>query len=300
MIITVFVSYEPDNGMPVQINEDSTVEDTIIGICKLLKIGPVARYLFGLKCCSTNSNLNLSHRIMESENNKMFEIGIRFNVPDVEQLKKIDINAYNFYFKQAKYLLLHDKIPHLDYDKHCSIIIGLSVIDMYRATLEDNISKEEVIRDYKKYVPERAKKRHFIFLKKPVVQKFNEINVEIADALFCKNGYLEQFKEIAPHYLSEEFKGFIDEVVNIHPVILRVDPFDLDFPGISVKYEHKEDVSYIELIYWKKIIFLHFFHFIFYILYNRIVKFKFKLKIYFIYFIACSGSIFVLLKIYVL
>lgn len=225
----------------------TTAEEVILYICKLFDIGPVARHLFALRNPSTKSWMVLSKEI-ETTKNITYEFALRFNVPNVEKLRIQDENAYDFYFKQARYGILNDRIPDLNHETHKSTIMGLGVLDMYRAYVEDHVSRERIERDYRKYMPNWVKRKHWLFLKNPIIEKFNEIRGRSFDTHFVKSGYLDHFKSIVPNYLSEEFPALMKNVdsadVDAVGITLRVSPYDKDFPGISYKAEGTDEVSY--------------------------------------------------------
>lgn len=226
----------------VNIEPNTTAEDVIIEVCKNFRIGPIARHLFSLRLISTKAWLSLSVLISEIPK-KDFEFRVRFNVPDPNRLKDIDFIAYDFYFKQVRDGVLFNKIPGIDYDKYKNEILGLSVVDMKRAMVGDGLTREGVIRDYKRFIPQEIMKKHLIFVKKPVVNKLNEIIKLKVDASFAKSGYLEQFKKIVPNYLSEDFNALMNDTERHYRVIIRVNPYNSTYPGISMRYEHKDEVS---------------------------------------------------------
>ncbi len=237
----------PFSSEPIHINveEDDTAEEVIINICKYHKIGPLARFLFALRRTTTGNWLHWSRKISEEET-KEFDFFLRYNVADTDQLEKMDVNAFDFYFKQARFSVLGDKVSGSVYDEHKSDIMGLSIIDMFRATIEDGLTREEVLHDYKRFVPDIALKKHKIFLKAPVRETFDEIRVKNANPNFCKKGYLEQFRRIFTDYLKEVYDCIVnnDSNENMREITLRVNPFNPECPGISIKYENEETVKF--------------------------------------------------------
>lgn len=235
--------------VPVTPNQ-TTVEDVILYLCKLFKIGPVTRHLFALKDL-TNSNWMLLSRLIDTGKDVSFEFALRFIVPNVENLRS-DESVYNFYYKQVRHEILRDLIPNLKSADIRSRIIGLCVLHMVVACIEDQISKDVIKDTYKKYVPPWARRKHGWFLKTPIMEKFNEIRSRTSDAHFIKSGYLEQFRSIVPHYLSEEYPCLLKSVNGDESdavgIIIRVRPYDKEFPGISYKVESAEDVSILAYI----------------------------------------------------
>lgn len=93
---------------------------------------------------------------------------MRFKVANIEKLKKIDVNAYNYFFLQARYDVLKNRVPDLVYEKHRWELVGLGITDMYRVMLEEGSPRESVESDYKKYIPKEVLKRHAFFIKRPI------------------------------------------------------------------------------------------------------------------------------------
>lgn len=243
-IVTYTSSFE------VNIDDTTSIEDLIIETCKHFNIGPIARHLFALRIKNTTIWVHLN-AIVKQIPHTDFEFRIRFNVPDVNRLSDIDAIAYDFYFNQVKYEVLHALLPPSLYKSFKSEIMGLSVVDMFRAIIEEGLREEKVIDDYQKYIPRSVLKRHLFFLKKPVVKNLNLLkqNRSRYDPIYVKSGYLEQFKKIFPNYLSETFKAFIKNGDKPCAVQITVDPFNNIHSGISMKYEHKEKVS-LGLLYF--------------------------------------------------
>lgn len=237
--VNIYVNYL-NNPILYVIYCDTTVEDIINDTCNKLEISPATKTLFGLKIYKTNPSqwLHLAYKPLENKTIKNYEVVIRYNVPDAKLLRSIDMKTYEFFFKQVRNGVLHDRIPSLDYEKYESDIHALCVIDMYRATIEDNVTRKQVKRKYEQYLPPRAKKAHRWFLKRPILEHFEKVRVDDNDIFFVKDGYLELFQNIAPNYLDEEYDALIfgAEVRKGH---IRVSPFDSMFPGISVLYENK-------------------------------------------------------------
>lgn len=225
----------------VRINSETIVEDVIIKICQLQGIGPVARHLFGIRLLSSKIWLSLCLKAKDIKSDE-FEFRLRYNLPDLNRLKQVDAQAYNFYFNQVKFGILSNKMSEISYDTYKSQIIGLCVLDMYRATMEDGVTKREVEKDYKKFFPNEVLRRHLFFIKKPVMDALNGIKMNTKpDACNVKKGYLDQFKNLAPRYLTEEYNALINEGDNVYSATINVDPFHEESPGMRIKYDGKDE-----------------------------------------------------------
>lgn len=87
---------------------------------------------------------------------------------NIEKLKAIDVNAYNYYFNQARMDVCKNKIRNVTYAEHKAQLIGLGITDMYRAMLEEGLTREAVENDYKKYMCKDVLKKHSFFIKRPI------------------------------------------------------------------------------------------------------------------------------------
>lgn len=93
---------------------------------------------------------------------------LRFKVANIEKLRDIDVNSYDYYFHQVRYDVLKNQIPGLCYEKYRWELVGLGITDMYRVMLEEGLTKEAVESDYKKYMSKEVLKRHAFFIKRPI------------------------------------------------------------------------------------------------------------------------------------
>lgn len=190
-----------------------TIEDLCIKICKLLKISPVARYLFALRNYSSKLWLPYGHKLKGRDKNK-FDFRMRFKPRSIQKLKQIDEQAYDYYFQQVRADIMNNRVPDIVYEKHKEELIGLGVSDMYRVMLEKNLPRETVESEYKKYIPKECIKRHAFFVKKPIYNALAGISKEHLDASYVKEQYLQQFERMAPNYLYEEYKAIMKQGVS--------------------------------------------------------------------------------------
>ncbi|XP_018333328.1 tyrosine-protein kinase hopscotch [Agrilus planipennis] len=225
--------------MSISYSATTTAEDVCTTVCKKLSIGPVARHLFALRV--KDKQIFLMPSATFTEKNPSYDLRIRFKPASLDKLKKIDINAYNYYFHQARNDLLENKIPDIVFDKCRRELVGLGVTDMYRVMLEKDITKEIVENDYRKYMPKEVIKRHSFFVKKPVKDTLEKIRRSGHDAWYVKSEYLKQLDNIAPEYLCEEYKALNDRDGSIYSVFVRVSPYHPTDPGIRICLESRKD-----------------------------------------------------------
>lgn len=149
----------------VTITRSTTAEDVCIYVCNKLNISPLTRHLFALQ---TSKNVFAMPSATFGETPGPVDFRIRFRVANIMKLKKLDTNAYNYYFHQARKDVWQNRIPEISYDKHKRELVGLGITDMYRVMLEKKISRETVVSEYRKYIPKEVFKKHGIFVKSPI------------------------------------------------------------------------------------------------------------------------------------
>ena len=88
--------------------------------------------------------------------------------------------------------------------------------------LEEELSREIVESEYKKYIPKECIKRHAFFIRKPIHNALTKLSGY--DAAYVKEQYLKQFERMAPNYPYEEYTALMDkDVPNLRAkVLLRV------------------------------------------------------------------------------
>uniref|UniRef100_A0A0A9ZBW4 Tyrosine-protein kinase n=3 Tax=Lygus hesperus TaxID=30085 RepID=A0A0A9ZBW4_LYGHE len=236
-----------DKKIELLVNERTTVEEAIVIICKKLRIKPTCRHLFGLRC-EENQWIPLSYKLWDCTS-KHLEARIRFRTPSIETLLERDINTFDYYFFQVRDDVLNDRVSDISYEKHKEELMGLGVSDMYRVKIEKGISRDNLLNDYKRYIPKEVLKHHKFFVKKPLLDSL--IRVESYgnhDILKIKRSYLEQFEEMAPNYLSETYDAQIDEGGTLRGATVQVNIFHKDFPGIQYLYKGKKEWMHMSTI----------------------------------------------------
>ncbi|CAG9813018.1 unnamed protein product [Phaedon cochleariae] len=227
----------------VPYNSSTTAEDICIQVCKQLNICTITRHLFALRF--TGKNVFLMPAEIIGEKPMSLDFRIRFKVANIVNLKKRDINAYNYYFHQARNDVLENTIPDLIYEKYRRELVGLGITDMYRVMLEKDITRETVENDYKKYIPKEVLKRHSFFIKKPIHDTLGKLQRSVRDASYVKAEYIRQLEIIAPEYLSETYRAVIDQDGSICNIIIKVSPYHISEPGVRYCMESKKELWFL-------------------------------------------------------
>ncbi|XP_044747142.1 tyrosine-protein kinase hopscotch [Coccinella septempunctata] len=200
----------------------TTAEDVCIFVCKSLGIGPLARHLFALRI--VGKPIFLTPSAFFGPKYVVFDLRIRFKVSRLQDLRKLDTRAYDYYFHQARIDLLKNKIPDIVFEKCKKELVGLGITDMYRVMLEKDIPKEIVENDYRKYIPKEVLKRHAFFIKKPIRETLSKLQKTRHDAGFVKDEYLNQLNILAPDYLSETYKAATEQDGSVLNILVKISP----------------------------------------------------------------------------
>ncbi|XP_034246604.1 tyrosine-protein kinase hopscotch [Thrips palmi] len=239
LLVHTAVKEEP---IKVSIDDTTTAEDVCIKISKDLNIGPVARYLFALRLPDKNVFLgpNILLSLLKSN---AFVFRVRFKVPQPERLEAIDVGAYNYFFHQARKDFVDGEVPDISFKKRDQKkeALGLAITDMYLYKVEKGVEISAVVQDYKRFFPKEVQNHHSIFLKKPIRENLCRIEEHKLESVYIKRRWIEQFREMAPSYLTEEFTVLPGDGSEIRSLSVRVDPFNEQCPGIQVKPDGKKD-----------------------------------------------------------
>lgn len=229
------------------IDEETRTEDIVIDLCKRLEIKPVARHLFAL--CLHNSKEYLSPLIkLTKSESKIFDLRLRFKIPDILNLRSIDLVSYNFYYHQVRFDLLNNNVPDISCSKNEGELLGMGVADMYREMLETGASRDAVKSEYKKFIPRNVYKSHMFFLKQPMHKSLDRMMESCSkqgkhEVFYIKNQYLKQFEDLSPNYLCEDYKAFIEEEGVRKGITIQINPYDKEFPGIKFHYDNQNQVG---------------------------------------------------------
>ncbi|XP_077293855.1 tyrosine-protein kinase hopscotch [Arctopsyche grandis] len=217
-------------------------EDLCTLLCHKLHITPVAKNLFALR--KHDSKVFLAgNSLLEKVNN--LDLRIRYKVPSLMRLKQIDIETYFYYFHQARKDVLDNNVPEIIYSKHREELFGLGITDMYRVMIQDGKTYQNLIKDYKKYIPREVTKKHSIFTKKPIYSTLVGLQKNHRTAEYVIEQYLQQLDLLAPNYLSEDYDVRIERNNSFYDVKLYVMPFHKEQPGLRIYFEKRKEWEHL-------------------------------------------------------
>ncbi|XP_055594135.1 tyrosine-protein kinase hopscotch [Uranotaenia lowii] len=202
--------YLDEKFIDLPLDEEDTCEDLCTELCKRYNIGPVVQLLVGLRIHEERWFLA---PCAKPQPGKKYEFRVRFKIPKLSNLKKLNHGLFNYYYYQLRHDLLQSKIPEMEYDEYKNKILGYVVNDMYRKMVESNVSVSELKRTYEDYMPRKINKEHtlliFNWARSKVFNSLNKICHVTHDADYVKSVYINDIDNIAPGYLYEEYNGSI-------------------------------------------------------------------------------------------
>ncbi|RZF41575.1 hypothetical protein LSTR_LSTR000289 [Laodelphax striatellus] len=242
--VTVHTSLEPER-LTYKIKDDTFAEDILIKCCRELKIGPICRHVFALRIRNGEEFISPGVVLALSQTTE-FELRIRFKLPAGKSFRKLDLNAYNYYFHQVRNDIIDNRISDISYDKYKDELVGLAVTDMYRVIVETGNNREVIENDYKTFIPKEIKKRHYFRVKKLIRNSLTTLINCNYNSERVRSAYLSNFEDMAPNYLCEQYEALIDDAgKNERRVILIVDPYHRDQPGLRCCYDGKSEYHHL-------------------------------------------------------
>lgn len=224
---------------------DLTAEEVIFTVAKYLNFRPISLQLFALRKIQKNSNvwLPLNYKFVSSKSYQV-EFRLRFKLPMLTSLSRLDENAFDYLFHQIRHDLLKGKIPELCQDEFKPQVLGLCATDMIRVIVEDGRNREEVLKNYRDFIPKAIYKQHLFFLKKKLHDHIHTTlePTQNISSNYIKEQYVSHVEDISPTYLTEEFSAMMLKDTE-YPTTIRVDPLNKLAPGLSMTYVGKQNVQ---------------------------------------------------------
>lgn len=86
----------------------------------------------------------------------------------------MDKTAFDYYYRQVKSDLINERISELQYPNYKNEVLGFCVTSMYIEMLEHKVPIDELITNYKSFIPCKIWKEHW-FLQRKVGKKLIEV-----------------------------------------------------------------------------------------------------------------------------
>lgn len=239
---TVLLHTKPED--PHHVKAGLSAEEVCQTISRQLQLRPITVNLFALRIRDSTQDWLPPNFTFAEDQALALEFRLRFKLPLLSNLNRMDENAFNYIYHQIRYDLIHSKICGQDKEAQ---VLGLCVMDMARAIEEKELSQGDIEARCKKFIPKDIWNRHLFFLKKAVLQHLNAFRSQPHTITFLKESYVSRVEDMAPGYLEEKFHSMMYREDKF-PATIRINPFHSTMPGISISHIGKQDVSSYVLI----------------------------------------------------
>lgn len=163
--------YSTNEFQTINFGSRANAESICFDICKDLKITPAYSPLFGLRIHNVGAFVAPSQPVVAGER---YEFRLRFQVNDLKEMKSKGGFAHDYLYWQIKSDLIALSIRGLEYPNLKDQVAGLCVTIMYVDKLEKELSPEQLMSNYRKYVPAKYVKEHSFFIKSILAKKLKE------------------------------------------------------------------------------------------------------------------------------
>lgn len=154
---------------------DNCSETICRELCKILKIQPIVNLLFALRIEGTD---NFLAGCNDLKANVKYQLRLRHQIPNLDELLKMDKAAFNYFFHQVKYDLVRENaIRELEYPNHSDHVAGLAYASMLNEILEKNATVDQFSRSnklYRQHVPSKLITHHSFKLRNRLIDKLRE------------------------------------------------------------------------------------------------------------------------------
>lgn len=241
--VVVFL-YKGERNLEIPILDPLYAEDVCHAVAKHLQLRPITLHLFAIRLRKTPEVWFHPAFKFDSSQTYYVEFRLRFKVPSLVDISRMDENAFDYIFHQIRHDLLQSRIPDISQDRVKPEALGLCVTDMLRLIHEDTLTLDYIQANYKQFIPKTIYKQHKFFLKKKIHEALVKVlaNSKPQNSKYIKEQYISQVEELAPRYFTEEFHAMTYKQEE-YPATVRVDVYHPTEPGISVAYMGKHNVS---------------------------------------------------------
>jgi hypothetical protein len=239
-MLTILVGAEK---LPITISEDQTfiAEDLCAYVGRRVGITPRCKLLFGLREVKPNGEPGLwlapNRRVTCEPGDPPVRLllSVRFRAP----VHRLDATTLNLLVGQIRQYHLTNTTEGVGSNNEA---LGLTVLDMYREMKEKDLPYNAIIEDYKKYTPERIRRKHHMFVKNPVGVELKAMEEKRVSTDSVKLTYLDAAFRLYPRCISEEYPADVEEAGQRSSCLVRVNPYDPEFPGLAFAPKGKHEV----------------------------------------------------------
>lgn len=226
----------------IPIEDGLSFEDVCTQFCRDLEIFPASRHLFALR--NEKSKLYANPSDLLSNGDDPYEFRLRF-WPSLANLPKIGTKALNYFYRQVCEEFVDGYITALNNKTNQSVALGLSVTAMYCYMKDNNSKLNDVLANYKKFVPKLV--RHNSNLKystDSLKARLNQVVQNPPEIWFCKQEFLRIITQTANDYPIEKYLVKVEEGVELIEFELIIQPMSIEHPGVKMQSVKKKIVIF--------------------------------------------------------
>lgn len=237
---------------PVVIPNDGEVriaEDLCVVAAKTCGISPVTCQLFGLYCPDLDIWFAPSAAVKDKDKTVNVHFRLRFKPPNMDRIRD-DEAVLNYLYHQMRQDFVCGRVPELHQSKVQSRTLGLVITDVVRHLIEMGQTPQQGNYSFSDFMPSVLvgpwKMR---VLKTRMTTALNECwQNSRQNAQRVKEIYVNEFRSIVPDYVCEQFASQVDTDGRVWEVILQVNPYHPQLPGLRMRPRGpKENITWTQI-----------------------------------------------------
>lgn len=211
-------------------------EDLCVQAAKTCGISPVMCQLFGLYYPDLDIWFAPSAAVKDKEKTVNVHFRLRFKPPNLDRIKGEEA-VLNYVYHQMRQDFVCGRVPELHQSKVQSRTLGLVITDVVRHLIELGQTPQQGSYSFSDFMPSVLvgpwKMR---VLKTRMMTALNECwQNSRQNAQRVKEIYVNEFNSIVTEYSCEQFASQVDTDGRVWEVILQVNPYHAQLPGLRMR-----------------------------------------------------------------
>ncbi|XP_077554921.1 tyrosine-protein kinase hopscotch [Haemaphysalis longicornis] len=242
--------YTPRDPLAIPSNSGVHIaEDLCVQAAEACGICPITCQLFGLYCSDQDIWFAPSAVVKDKDKTVNVHFRLRFKPPNLDKIKEDDA-VLDYLYHQMRQDFVCGRVPELHQSKVQSRTLGLVITDVVRHLIELGQSPQQASFSFSDYMPPVLvgpwKMR---VLKTRMTTALNECwQNSRQNAHRVKEIYVNEFSSIVPEYACEQFAAQVDANGRVWEVILQVNPYHTQLPGLRMRPRGpKENVTWTQI-----------------------------------------------------
>ena len=233
------------------ISDGMSFEDVCIHCCRDLKILPAIRHLFAVRNEETLL-FEAPSDLVQAKTKDRYELRLRF-WPAPANLSSIGTEALNYLYVQACNDFVEGRITTFNNKSLQSVALGLSVTAMYCHMQDCRMPMNDVLTNYKRFVPKIVRKNANLHLSVESLKKnLKQVRANPpGETWLCKEQFLRLIIQTAPEYPTERYPVKMDDEEDLVEFDLIIQPLNPDYRGVKLQSVKKKIVTKFKINFIK-------------------------------------------------